>query len=370
MTRRMLCATVLGAAACQRHPQAAARGLAFVANQESRSVAAVDLGAFAVLRQIRLDDAPTAVLSHPDRAAVYVLTPSNGTIHEIDPAPDKLTVRRRVRVSDSLHSIKFAPDGKAIWAMDQQGRKLLRLPLDGWRADITASLPYAPLDFDLGRYEQEFAGVSFGAQGSLGIFDWNNGKLLRMVPVSKEVGLVRFQSNGKQALVANLAEQALTVVRSSDGRIVTQLPLAVRPERMCMKRDGGEVYITGAGADVVVVVDPYHTQVSATLLAGRRPGEMAAAANPNYLLIANPESSNVSVFDIDSRRVVAVAAVGTEPSFIALTPDDQFALVLNRQSGDVAVLRLATLTPGKMKTVPLLTVVPVGSRPVSAAVRA
>jgi hypothetical protein len=54
---------------------------------------------------------------------------------------------------------------------------------------------------------------------------------------------------------------------------------------------------------------------------------------------------------------------------VAVTQDDQFALVLNRKSGDMAVLRVGSITPNRLKKAALLTVIPVGSRPVSADVR-
>jgi DNA-binding beta-propeller fold protein YncE len=93
------------------------------------------------------------------------------------------------------------------------------------------------------------------------------------------------------------------------------------------------------------------------------------AASSSYLVLASPDSGHVSILEIASRRVVAVVSVGHDPGFIAITPDDEFALVLNRKSGDVAVLRVGGITPNRYKTTSLLTVIPVGSRPVSAAVR-
>jgi DNA-binding beta-propeller fold protein YncE len=70
--------------------------------------------------------------------------------------------------------------------------------------------------------------------------------------------------------------------------------------------------------------------------------------------------------------VIAIVPVGSDPGFIRVTPDDQYALILNRKSGDVAILSVPAITQkrNRYKTAALLTVIPVGSRPVSAAVRA
>jgi YVTN family beta-propeller protein len=100
---------------------------------------------------------------------------------------------------------------------------------------------------------------------------------------------------------------------------------------------------------------------------------MAASATPGYLFVANPKSGDVSILDIETRRVVAVTPVGTEPSYITITPDDQYALVLNQASGDMAVIRIQNVTRAvneqrRSKKGPLFMLIPVGSKPVSAAI--
>jgi YVTN family beta-propeller protein len=124
--------------------------------------------------------------------------------------------------------------------------------------------------------------------------------------------------------------------------------------------------------DGVVIVYPYHTpEVAETVLAGRAPGAMAAS--DAFLFVASPQSGVVSILRIDTRQVIGVVSVGSEPAFIAVTRDDQYALVLNRKSGDVAVLDIGSIAPDnvsvRLKKAALLTVIPVGSRPVSADVK-
>jgi hypothetical protein len=52
-----------------------------------------------------------------------------------------------------------------------------------------------------------------------------------------------------------------------------------------------------------------------------------------------------------------------------VTPGDEFALVLNRKSGDIAVIRLGAIKNDRKKSAALFTIIPVGSKPVSAVVR-
>jgi YVTN family beta-propeller protein len=131
--------------------------------------------------------------------------------------------------------------------------------------------------------------------------------------------------------------------------------------------------------DAVVSVFPYRTVVWETLLAGHAPGTMAIAETdrpPAYLLVANPDTDTVTVLDVETGRLVALVQVGSEPRQIVITPDNEYALVLNEKSGDMAVIRIFTLGGNQVggervkryKSAPLFTMIPVGERPVSAAV--
>jgi DNA-binding beta-propeller fold protein YncE len=74
------------------------------------------------------------------------------------------------------------------------------------------------------------------------------------------------------------------------------------------------------------------------------------------------------VLNIDTGTLAAAVQVGQEPRHILITPDRQYALVLNEKSGDLAVIRLYSLAARRNKPIPLFTLIPVGERPVSAAV--
>ena len=157
---------------------------------------------------------------------------------------------------------------------------------------------------------------------------------------------------------------------SPTGKTVVRLPLPLEPRHFCFTPDGGQLFISGDGMDAVVIVYPYQTEVAETILAGHAPGVMAITdTSPSYLLVANPESSGITVFDVDTRKLVAVVQVGRQPGSILVTPDNQYALVLNEESGDLAVIRIFSLAARyRYKPAPLFTMIPVGEKPVSAAV--
>jgi hypothetical protein len=180
-----------------------------------------------------------------------------------------------------------------------------------------------------------------------------------------EYGPVQFLTDSKTLVAGNRGERLLSAYSVAAARLITHLPLSVRPDQFCFSRDGGQLFVTGEGMDAVVVVYPFFTpQVGDTVLAGHAPGAMAVSED--LLFVASPVSGDVSILRIATRKLIRVVPVGSDPGFIRVTANDQYALVLNRKSGDVAVLTMKN----RYSPVGLLTVIPVGSGPVSAVVRA
>lgn len=360
--RRFLAA--LAAASCRRRKAEGFAGYAFVANREGGAVAVVDLGAFAVVRHIRLDTGPSVVVADEKRRAVYALAPESGTIYEI--GAEDLALRRRLRCPQSAFAMKLAPGGDRLWVLCGEAQRLVGLPAGSEAAALAIALPARPADFDLAP-EAPRAAISLGEAG-VALADLERGRLLWVVRPGKSYEPILFRRDGRLVLAGNPAEQSLTVLEPEQGRTVVHLPLAVAPRHFGVKADGGQLFITGEGMDAVVTVYPYRTEVGSTTLAGRAPGFVAASTDPDYLFVANPETGDVTVLDIETQRVVAVVAVGREPAFITITPDSEYALVLNRGSGDMAVIRIAALSGRRRKFAPLFTMIPVGSAPASAVV--
>ena len=376
--RRFVAGSLAVVAGCRPKRGAGFPGYAFVANEDGKAIAAVDLTAFAVTRYIPIQGNPSAVVAHPARPFVYALTPADATVHEI--AAGELRFRRSFQASRAAISMRVAPDGSAIWLLSRDPRELVRLSLNRFRADERIGLPADPFDFDIAS-NGSMAAVSFGPDASIAFVDLTWRRLARQVKLGGATGILRFRSDDRCVLAANLGQRMLSVIEAPGGRVITHLPLAVRPDNFCVKADGGQLFITGDGMDAVVVVYPHRTpQVAETVLAARAPGAMAASGAttgpdgssiPDYLFIASPQSGDVSIMNIENRKVIAVAAVGSEPAFLTITPDQQYALVLNRRSGDMAVIRVASIVPRRARIPsPLYTMIPVGSKPVSAAVHA
>jgi hypothetical protein len=255
----------------------------------------------------------------------------------------------------------------AIWILSENPARLVRVDLDAFRIDGDVPLPGPANDFDVAGYFDRAVAI-YGAEGAVSWIDLAAGKASSRQKIGPQLGAVRFLFDGRSIVAANTAERLLTAVRA-DGQIIAHLPLTIRPDHLCFNRDGGQLFITGEGRDAVVFVFPYFVpQIAETVLAGHAPGAMAVTQR--FLFAANPQAGDVSILNIARRKVVAVATVGSEPAHIEITPNDQYALVLNRRSGDMAVIRTANIEPNRRKSAALFTLIPVGSKPVSAAVKA
>ncbi len=367
-SRRTLLGGAMGAAGCGRQAKRGFAGYAFVANEDGQAVAAVDLTALTLVRHVRLDAAPGPLLSHAQRQRVYALTPSNGNVHDI--AVRTLAREQWVATGGRGLDMRFDPKRPSLWVLTAEPNQLVEVSLERLEARRRIALPAAAVDFDVAA-EQPRAVVNLGE--SMALVDLESNAVERFDP-GAAISICRFRKDGRQLLAAHRDENRITSFDVASKRVVVRLPLAVRPRHFRFKADGGQLFVTGDGLDAVVIVFPYQTEVAETVLAGRAPGAMNVSAAstelPEYLFVTNPQSSQVTILNIESRRVVAVANVGTEPSHVAVTPDNQYALVLNRNSGDMAVL-LVQSTARRTRFPPaLLTMIPVGSKPVNAVVQA
>jgi YVTN family beta-propeller protein len=373
VTRRALLALPFAAAlpnGCRTTRRAPFRGYAFIANEEGQAVAAVDLQALAVARHIPLDSAPVAVLALNTRPFVYALTPENGSVQEI--RADRLSFARKLAVGGRAIAMHVSPDEKSLYVLCSEPKSLVRVALERFAVDWKLPLPEDPHDLAISP-DGKTAAVSAGESARL--INLASRSLGGALGPAADIGAVRFLSDSKRLIAANRSERLLAVYDVDRSQLIANLPIPVRPDNLCFNQplepgntDGGQLFVTGEGFDGVVIVYPYHTpDVDKTVVGGQG----AMAASMDYLFVARPQSGDVSVIKISTQKVIAVLPVGNDPGFIAVTPDDQYALVLNRKSGDVAVVDVDLISPNRYKerAAKLATVIPVGSKPVSAAVR-
>jgi DNA-binding beta-propeller fold protein YncE len=364
------------AAACGPPKAQGFRGYCFVANQESRSVATIDLTNFRLRRHIPLDAAPAAILAHPSQPKVYVLAPDAGAVYEIDAG--RLAVSRSARAGDRALSMAIGPRNDALWILYSDPAELVELPFDSLRPRRRIRLASPPNGFDLST--TNYAAIASYRDRTITVVSLDRAAVARVIAARDEPSLIQFQQDGAQIVAGSHPDRALTIFNTATGKTVVHLPLGIAPRNFCTNGDGGQLYVTGEGMDAVVIIYPYETEIGQTILAGHAPGAMAVTHGTSpLLLVANPDSDRVTALDVNTMGfVTAVVDVGQEPSSIVTTPggqpNSQYALVLNRKSGDVAVIRSYSLNQGGpfkeplAKPTPVFTMIPVGDSPVAAVI--
>jgi len=358
ISRRSFLTALPALAACNRKPGTGYRGTAFVATEGASSVVAIDLLSFSVRNRIELPAPPSDLVPHPSHGSnlIYAVCPRSRTLEEID-----TRARSHVRgLKLPGVPVTVLPHAGRLWCLLRDQPQLL--PLDA----KPIPLPATPVALDISP-KAPLACVTLD-NGSALFIDLDARRIQNSISLKDTLGPVRFRSDGQLALVAGRGRHILTILDVASRQVMTELPLALSPDFLCMNPDGGQLFVTGQGRDAVVIAYPFRTEIAQTSLSGRQPGNMAVSSAPDFLFVANPEAGSVTVFDIASQKVVAVTGVGVQPGVITVTPDQQFALVLNRASGDMAVIRIAAITPGRAKSAPLFTMIPVGSNPVAALV--
>ncbi len=376
ISRRALLLSSAAAAACTQPKAKRFFGFCFVANRDGHSIGVVDLTRFRTRQQIPLDAAPSQVLARPKTTKAYVLAPANGTVYEIEAG--LLTVTRRLRAGNAAIAMRISRAGDALWVLYRDPAGLVEIPFDSMRPGRHIHLAAPPADFDLSP-ETDNACIVNSSARTISVVSLAQASVTRTIKVAAEPCIARFRGDGRQLITGSQTDRSLTLYDVPTGKTVVRLPLSIAPREFCFTADGGHLYVSGDGMDAVVSVFPYRTEVWETLLAGHAPGVMAISESdrpPAYLLVANPETDNVTVLDVETGKLIALVQVGREPRQIVITPDNEYALVLNEKSGDMAVIRIFSLGGNQVggnrvkryKSAPLFTMIPVGERPVSAAV--
>jgi len=346
---------------CRGKPGEGYRGAAWVAFEEDPALAVVDLLAFSVRRRVALSGKATRLVQHPDsgRPFLYACDYSSGWIEEIDFRQERRV--RGLQVSGPLAGVRSDSSARRLWVAADNPPRIVAVDLNALRQERPILMPSTPLHLDVSSREPR-AAVTL-ASGDVAFVDLAAGRLSAVAAIGSRLGAIRFRSDGRATVAADLDRRLVCILDPALGRVVVELPLALRPDRMWMKQDGGQIFITGEGRDAIAIVYPYRTEVAQTFLSGRKPGEMADSTAPSYLFVANPQANSLTIFDIQTQKVVAVTQVGIQPGPIAVTPDQSYALVLNRGSGDMSVVRTASISPGREKRAPLFTMIPVGAMP-------
>ncbi|MFY9561809.1 MAG: beta-propeller fold lactonase family protein [Terriglobales bacterium] len=173
-------------------------------------------------------------------------------------------------------------------------------------------------------------------------------------------------SEGKTnyAYVANINDNTVSVVNTSNNSVLTTVPVGDGPWGVAVNQAGSFVYVANnhdsANGDSVSVISTSTNTVVATIKVGTVPFGVALTPNGKTAYVANANSNSVSVINTGTKTVIKTIPVQTYPVGLAVTPNGTFVYVANDHAGTVSVI--STLTNTVVNTIP------VGTGPIDVAI--
>jgi YVTN family beta-propeller protein len=360
---------LLVVACCSRPPMPPRPYLAFVANEGSNTVAVVNLATFGVATSIAVAPEPVEVAPRPGSRELYAVSRS-GTVSVIREPERRVAVT--IPIGSSVSHLVFAPGGKAAALIDAAHGEVVFI---NCRSNAVEGRVKVGGDLSALAYLPD-AGTLVAADRSadrLVFIEAQAKRILGEVKVGEAPGpmVIRSDANGHKVFVADTGEAKVSIVDASTHQLLSNVEIGSRPSGLVLKPDGGEVFVLSRDSAVLTILDAFHEEVEQQMSTGRGPAAAIASGDSTRLYIANAGDGSVEALDVQNRTVLASTHAGASPSALALTPDERFLVVADAEGSSLAVLGTAPFNPKSTipgSPLPLITTIPVGSRPVDVSV--
>jgi DNA-binding beta-propeller fold protein YncE len=355
----VLTASVLAVAflswACKRQAGVQTRPyVAFVADQQGNTVAAVDLDTLQMAASIPVPASPQQLAARPRSRELYVVSAS-GKLSVIT-FPD-LRVGHIFRIGPSASGLVFSPDGRRAYILAPDANQLVFLDCQHQKELGRVHLKDKPSSVCLTP-----DGMTLIVSASSGLYFVNaeTRAELGSVRVGAAPGPMAVRPDGREVFVADTGENQVSAVQIPSRRLLANLDVAAPVSSLSVKPDGGEIFALSSQGSVIIIFDAFHDDVERTLTAGLHPVAGIFRSDMSVFYIATAGDGNITALDVQTRNVDAVAHAGTQPVAMALTPDESFLAVADVASSSLAILRTDKLG--------LVTAIPVGASPVDVAI--
>jgi len=354
--------------ACTKKLPAPEPYLAFVANQESNTVAVVNLATFRLVRTIDVPPGPVQVAARPGTQDLYVLSES-GDVSVI--ADSSLQVRSSIPLGAGAANLAMAPDGsRAAVSNADGGIVLIDCASRAVSARVRTGGEIARLIFT----PDSKTVVAADRDGNRLVFvDAPTAKVLGEVQVGKRPVAIAVVPDGNKLFVADTGEAKITAVDIASRQVLSHLELASEPVGLMLKPDGGELLVFSRESGTLTIIDTFHDDVEEDrpISVGKDPVASVPTRDSTKLYILNggSEGGHVQAIDLQNRAPLGATEVGPDPTAIALTPDERYIAVT--VESNLAVLATSPLNPTPKvpgTPLPLITEIAVGARPVAVSI--
>ncbi len=367
-----LCLLTWSSLACRRPPPLRPY-TAYVVNQQSATLVAVNLADFHVTASLPVSTQPERVLVRPRARQLYVVS-ATGKISVA--AFPHLRLVTTLEVGRSAKDLAFSSDGHAAYVLDPAGHEVVFLGCDGAAGNpgegaiprIIFRLRLAGTLSDLALSPDGKTLVAASQSPSLITFiSTESRQPLGTVEVGQSPGPMVILPDGSKVFVADTGEEKISAAAVASRKLLAHIELGTRPTALLLKPDGGEIFVLAAPSSTLAILDAFHDNVEQTFPLGDGPVTGIFRQDMSVLYIANAGDGSVLALDVQNREVLASTRVGMEPRALALTPDGRLLVAADRAASSLAILHADPTSLTTSRSV-LITTVPVGASPVDVVV--
>jgi YVTN family beta-propeller protein len=323
--------------------------------------------ALAVCAAISIGVIPAAYLHAATDHTLIVLSHSNHTVYEVDPASGQ--VLHEFVAPDQPHEAAISADGSTIFAsvpaaafveildartFKEKGRietEYFKRTPQPRRAGRDGAPPGPPntsasphgmaLNNDgtklyIGTENADISGVI--------VYDVRARRVLKKIDLLLEGGhYLQIQPATDKLYYPHRTDNRVVVIDTRTDRIVKIIPVAGGPVGVAFAPNG-EVWFHEDGDGSVTVVDSAKDEVIQVIqTGGKGAGRMAVSSDGRFAASPHSESQDVAIIDAVNKTLLSTIKIGRGPGFPLFSPDSTKLSVMESGMGDVVVVDLKTM---------------------------
>jgi YVTN family beta-propeller protein len=189
-----------------------------------------------------------------------------------------------------------------------------------------------------------FAYVANFNSNSVSVIDTSTNTVAATVPVGINPLGVAVTPNGAFAYVTDYTSADISVISTSTNTVVATVAMGNPNWGVAITPNGTFAYVTNPRSNKVSVINTATNTVVATVTVGCGPEGVAITPSGAFAYVTNACDSTVSVINTATNAVVATVAVGSQPENVAITPDGTLAYTSNFLANNLSVIDTATNT--------------------------
>ena len=307
---------------------------AYITNSGSNNVSVIRVADDTVVNTITVGKGPVGVAAAPDGSKVYIANTLSATISVMDTLTNRII--STLAVEKAPHALALSPQGDRLYivhdrlGMADYSRISVVDTVKNVVAHTFADQLLAKHGVALSPDGNQVYVSNFGGNDLL-VFDTQELKIVKTVPLGQLPDGVAVSSDGAYLYVVNHGEANLSVLASKDFTEIKRVTVGDGPFAVALLPRAHKAYVTLQGTieanDKVVIFDTAKNEVVGTITVGRMPMGIAVTPDNRKIYVVNKMANTVSVIDPTQDKVVTTIAVEDSPvalgNFIGAVPTQQ-----------------------------------------------